>query len=228
MANEPSFPPLTDELRTVYDHDPRSIYGEEAIYRVYRDGKPIGLHSVGFKRYDSDLFVEVDSSLAVRALGVTLYRYQYSATEIWRNNELISVETRIKDNRKAEKLISAKRQDNKWIIKKGQSKLRGAVLPDYVINHWHPGVLFAKRIYHPLHGRVYRGEPEDKGSETIKLEDGTFVDTRRFEYSAGFLADVWYDKDWRWVKLAFKADDDSQIIYRCDRCRPEPLASSVE
>ncbi len=223
-AADSTFAAVTNNLPAVFSHEPQSIYGEDATYRVYRNGKPIGQHQLSFDWNDTEQVVHVESSLAVSALGITMYRYQYTASEIWRDGKLLSVETRIKDNRKAEKVIRANEDNNRWTVKKDQSNPKTYALPDHVVNHWHPGVLQARLVYHPLHGRVYRGKPENTGVEKVELEGGVVVNAYRFQYTKGFKASVWYDEDWRWLKLAFKADDGSEIIYRCERCRPESLA----
>lgn len=197
--------------------DPVKIYGTTAVYQVFRNDKEIGKHTLTFTYADKELIIAVDSNLAVKVLGVTVYRYRYTAEEVWSGGELVSVTSDIKDNRKALQTIKALNRDSYWTIEK-KGVARTASSPEFTTNHWHPGALFAARIYHPLHGRVYGGSASPFGWERVVSVDGVARSARKFRYTQGFKADVWYDKYWRWLKLEFAADDGSRIVYSCMSC----------
>jgi len=215
-ATDPAETP-TDQQLQAFIADPVKIYGNTAVYQVFRDGKEIGRHVLTFTLADKELTISVDSNLAVKVLGVTVYRYRYTAEEVWSGGELVSVISGIKDNRKALQTIEALNRGSYWTIKK-KGVERTSSSPEFSTNHWHPGALFAARIYHPLHGRVYSGNAAAFGWERVVSEDGVSRSARKFRYSKGFNADVWYDEHWRWLKLEFAADDGSRIVYSCISC----------
>ena len=217
LANEPASQQPSDELLEIFTQRPESIYGAKATYRVYRNKKPVGSHTLRFSHQTNELTVEVESRLAVKILGITLYRYRYSAVEVWSGGELVNISTEIRNNKKPKVDIVASSQGSYWRID-ARGKSQSTSSPEYGTNHWHPGAIQAKRLYHPLHGKVYRSAPQSFGWERVVKEDGVAISARKFRYSHGFDADVWYDKDWRWVRLEFRADDGSRIVYNCDVC----------
>lgn len=201
----------------LFDQHPETVYGSKAVYRVSRNGKNIGQHQLRFSQQGEQLTVEAESNLVVRMLGITLYTYRYVSKEFWQAQQLLKVQTQVFDHRKPEKTILAEPKKRLWYINNGgQNKI--AALPDFPSNHWHPGVLSAKRLFHTLHGKVYKINLKSLGWEKVALASGDIVSARHYRYRDGFIADVWYDKDHRWIKLMFKADDGSKIEYTCEVC----------
>jgi len=208
---------------TLFSSDPASIYGSAALYEVFRNDKPVGRHRVEFSTTDDELEVRVESDLEVRYLGMTFYRYAYVATEKWKAGKLISVESVIRDNRKKPKTIAAW-HENRLLHIASKGKERTAPRVRFPSNHWHPGVLTEKRVYHTLHARVHSVKIRAEANETIRLplnigsKEYREVTATKYRYQGGFEAEVWYDEKQRWVRLLFKADDGSLIDYRCVSC----------
>lgn len=199
---------------------PEKVFGRSASYTVLRNGKRIGEHTLRFTRSTADLTVDVESRLEVKYLGITVYKYTYLSKEFWQADKLLMVESSIKDHKKPLRKIVAKNESKLLrITDRGES--RSAARVDFPSNHWHPGVLKEKRLFHTLHGKVYSIAPQSLGWEKTALANGAVVSARHYRYSGGFSADVWYDVEERWVKLQFKADDGSEITYSCNRCYPE-------
>jgi len=221
-AAEPA--PIAD---AVFFDDPARVYGSVARYEVFREGKPIGQHELRFSRRDNGLEVQISSVLSVRYLGVPVYRYRYEAVETWQDRRLVSIQSRIKDNLKKWRDISVSVGDRILEIT-DRGKSRTAALVRFPSNHWHPGVLGESRVFHTLHGKVHHVKIQDLGSEKLQLRDDSgseqprtaVVPVRHYRYTGGFVADVWYDAERRWVNLQFQADDGSSIEYRCVTCLP--------
>ena len=210
-----------------FTEDPTVLYGEQARYEVLRNGKSIGTHSVSFRKKATGLDVRVESSLAVRYLGVPVYRYSYIADENWEAGKFVASESRIKENLKKLRVIRAEVKGRVLEIT-DRDRTRTAPLARFPSNHWHPAVLRQSRVFHTLHGRVHHVKIQLASNDKIELRglDANqqkriaVVRARRYRYSGGFSADVWYDTSWRWVQLQFNADDGSQIVYRCTTCLP--------
>ena len=216
-ANENPVPdlPSADQLQLFLDA-PEQLYPNPVRYRILRNRKPIGLHSVSFEHSNNELTVNVDSEMTLKRLGLTFYSHRYSTKEVWSGGELVLLSTVIDEKGKATRSINAtSRGDYLHISDSSEAAGFTTALPDYGSNHWHPGAVVARRIFHVLHGRVYQGPPTAKGWERVVLENGEVVSARRYKYTTGFNADVWYDADWRWIKLTFLADDGSEIEYKC-------------
>lgn len=208
-----------------FDADPLAIYGKSVAYDVFRNGRHIGQHQLDFSRDDGQITVTIESNLAVRYLGVPVYRYRYQAVEQWLDGQFRYSKTRIKDNLKRARVIEAEISDDVLVIT-DQGQSRTAPRVNFPSNHWHPGVLAERRLFHTVHGKVHNIRIDLLGHEKIALSgtdtDGlatnAVVSAQRFQYQGGFSADVWYDQAWRWVQLKFQADDGSEIVYRCTSC----------
>ena len=202
--------------------DPIELYGDSALYYVYRNDKKVGEHTVDFKPSGNSLSVVVNSSLQVSYLGIPVYRYSYESKELWENNTLVSVESTIIDNRKKPRIIEAIAAPRVLTVTDA-GKSRSAPLVNYPSNHWHKSVLDESRVYHTVHGKVYALKIKSMGFERVALpapdeSSHTIVQAQRYRYERGFRADVWYDTRKRWVRLTFTADDGSEIDYRCVSC----------
>lgn len=211
--------PSAEQLQVFLDA-PERIYGSKAVYRVYRNRKPIGSHTLYFAHKPNELVVNVESEIAVKLLGISLYSRRYQAEEVWSAGELVLLKIRVNDSRAGIRTIEAvNRGDYLQIQDSSRESTFTSALADHASNHWHPGAVSARRIFHVLHGRLYQGPPDARGWERVVLDSGDVVSARRYDYSTGFNASVWYDADWRWVKLSFSADDGSNVEYRCLECR---------
>lgn len=207
--------------------NPIAIYGQEVRYDVFRNEKRIGEHVVSFDTAKDTLLVTSLSKLVVRYLGVPVYRYTYQANEVWVDGKLATIESEIRDNRKAARVIEVELRDRVMRVSdKGKSRL--APLVEFATTHWHPAALTVSRMFHTTHGRVRNIKIEDLGDERIALTsvqaDGIVsmrnAETRRYRITGGFKAELWYDKHDRWVRLQFNADDGSLIDYKCTTCDP--------
>ena len=80
---------------------PSGAFGAERAqrrFRVLRDGKDIGFHSLSATLDDSGFTIEIKIELAVKILGITAYRYSLLNREQWRNQQITSVSTRVDDD----------------------------------------------------------------------------------------------------------------------------------
>lgn len=85
-------------------------------------------------------------------------------------------------------------------------------------DHWHSGVLQSDRVLNTITGRVARVDIADMGEAQVVVNDAP-ESARRYVYSGDLQTEVWYDREGRWVKMRFRADDGSTIEYVCRKCR---------
>jgi len=193
-------------------------YGEDMLFTVKRNGKPIGTHAVKFSR-DGDAFVvDTKTKLKVKFLFFTAYKFEYTAQEIWRDGKVQQVFADTNNN--GEDFIYEMTFDaDKVTIADGSADAVFDLDPNtYPSNHWHPKVLSAQVIINTLSGVPNQVEITPTDWELVS----TAQDERRaqrYEYS-GELENVssWYDEKGRWVALEFKGEDGSTISYECVRC----------
>lgn len=63
-------------------------------YDVIREGDKIGTHSVNFRHEGRHLAIATRTNIAVKQLGITLYRFHYEAKEDWVDGRLMSLTSR--------------------------------------------------------------------------------------------------------------------------------------
>jgi len=85
----------------------------------------------------------------------------------------------------------------------------------YSSNHWNANVLDTSRLFNTITGNVSAVDIERIGTEEIKNRNGSVMATH-YRYTGDIEADVWYDDAQRWVQLAFKGDDGSNIVYTAE------------
>ena len=193
--------------------DPLAAYGKRAEYTVYRDGKKVGKHALTFSRKGETLTVQVQSALTVRVLRIPVYRFGYEATETWQNGKLQRAMSKVDENGRKRRLSMRSSGDRSVL----ESKRGSQQVPrlEYASNHWQPAALGADRVFNTLNGRASNVSVEALGRAGFRTLQGK-IDTRRYRYTGGVKATVWYDDEGRWVGLEFSADDDSKIVYRAD------------
>ena len=90
-------------------------YGRSLAFTVYRNGKEIGHHTISFQNEGVNRKVTVVIDLAVKALGVTAYRYVHNSHEVWSGNSLQALEARTDDNGK-KYIVRVQRGSNGLVV----------------------------------------------------------------------------------------------------------------
>ena len=75
-------------------------YGNTHSFAVYRNGQQIGTHTLAFQNSGGKRAVTTSIDFAVKALGMTVYRYSHRGNEIWNGSTLQSIDTKTDDNGK--------------------------------------------------------------------------------------------------------------------------------
>ena len=179
-------------------------YGDQKTYTITRNGKRIGTHTISFKVNDNELTVAVESSLTVRVLRIAVYRLSYSATELWRDNQLVTATATTTENGKANTVSLDNENTN-----------NGDIVTHFASNHWHPGVLTGDTVFNTLTGETSQVSVIDLGLEQVETASGT-ESANHYQYEDDIKANVWYDESGLWLMMQFKADDGSVIRYLRD------------
>ena len=202
--------------------DPLAMYGPELRFRVWRDGSEIGSHVVTFRRDGEAIRADARFDVAVRLLGITVFRYGYAASALWRDGEMARIEATVDDDGTVLALQAERHGDS--VIVDGPKGLARFAAPLWPTSHWHPGVLSQSRVLNTLTGGIDAVTITPAGVEVVATNAGP-VRAARYRYS-GDLRDVeaWYDDAGRWVGLRFPGTDGTLIEYVCDLCVRPPEA----
>lgn len=185
-------------------------YGSSISFIAYRNGEPIGRHTVTFEKDGTQLKVSTSIDLAVKFAGFTAYRYTHRAQEVWAGESLVSLTSQTNDNGTRHD-VSASREGGTIVVNhdRTQSRLPGGVLPT---SHWNIEQVRHSVLLNTQKGTEARVQIVQGPRETVKTSSGT-VPATRYSYTGDVKMDQWFDDRGRWVKTSFKASDGSTIEY---------------
>ncbi len=202
-------------------------YGETHTFAAFRNGERIGTHVLTFKTDGNTRTVTTSIDFAVRALGLTMYRYMHRGQEVWNGNTFDSISTQTDDNG-TKYTVKAKNAANGVAVVRdgGTTKLSSSdlgfqhgssgqvTMPANTLptTHWNLDQVKQSAILNTQNGNLSKVRITPGGRETIKTANGTLQATR-YTYSGDVQMDQWFDDRGRWVKAAFKASDGSTIEY---------------
>ncbi|WP_416899094.1 MAG: DUF6134 family protein [Minwuia sp.] len=196
--------------------DPLAAYGDRMSFEVYRDDSRIGTHEVRFRRDGESVAVDVNFDVAVKMLGLTVYRFSYDSDSVWRDGRPERLVSRIDDDGTPSE-VRAEMANGATVVSgpKGTVSRDGVIFPT---NHWNPAVVSENVVVNTLTGELAEVRIAPAGTETVNTNLGP-VRAVRYSYS-GDLRDtsVWYDDKGRWVKLAFTDSRGGRVEYRCIEC----------
>jgi hypothetical protein len=198
------------------EHDPLSLYGDEMVFSVLRDGDPIGIHRVTFDVDGDRLLVGSRFEARVKVLFITAFEYLYESQSVWRDGCLVELKA-ITDDNGTKSRVSARLANGQLVIEGPSGAMRGKA-GMFPTDHWHSGVLQSDRVLNTITGQVARVNIADMGEGQVTVNDSPEA-ARRYVYSGDLQTEVWYDREGRWVKMRFRADDGSTIEYVCRKCR---------
>ena len=182
--------PLHAELET-----PDSI-----AFHVYRDARPMGHHTVSFRRDGEDLHVEIDILLEVQIAFITVFRYQHNNHEVWRDGRLVAIDTWTDDDGKDFWLRGRAVEGGLQVEGSSGSFLAPAdIMPT---SYWNIETVTRNEMLDTQKGRLISVDVAPAGSEAVKLPGGP-ADASRYKVTGDLALDLWYTEDGEWAKTAF-------------------------
>jgi hypothetical protein len=186
---------------------PRESYD----FQVLRDGSPIGHHRVTVRHEGTRSEVEVDIELRVKAAGfLTLYRYLHQSREIWEGDRLVSLQSTTDNDGRQEYLNVLAGADG---LQVDGSRYRGVLPADTMpTSYWRPDFVRRATIMDSQNGRPLDLTIRPQQSELASAARDD-VPAQRYDLAGDVELSLWYGRDGRWLKTAFRARDGSQIEY---------------
>ncbi len=191
-----------------------ALYQNPTTYRIFRKGKAIGSHQLNFEKTNDKLIVNIESSIRVTILKLPVFTFTYRASEQWQNNQLLSVVSSTVENGNKKEMSMRSSGTSSVLSNENRNSTVNRV--NFATNHWHAGALQATRLFNTLTGQVSTNHSKFVGEEDVVTQSGT-LPASRYAYDGDIDADVWYDRDGRWIKLRFAGNDGSTIEYIIDQ-----------
>lgn len=185
-------------------------YGPTLTFAVYRNGEPIGRHTLAFQHKGADLTVSTAIDFAVKILGVTAYRYTHRGQEVWNGDAFQWASTQTDDNG-TKYTVRAQRTANGIDVQRpsGHEVMPAGTLPT---THWNVRQIGQTTLFNTQNGSQMHFHVTPLGREKVKTATG-WVDANHYRYAGDVTKDQWFDDRGRWVKTLFKASDGSTIEY---------------
>ena len=180
-------------------------------FTVLRDGKDVGTHRIDFRHIGDALEVDIKTRIAVKMMFITVYRFEHDGHEIWRDNKLVSMETKTHDDGEDHSLVATANGSGELkIVGDGKEMTaKGSMIPASL---WNSTFLEAKELLNSLVGTELAIDVTLKGEESVAV-NGKSIRAKHYSMTGDFERELWYDADWVLVKIAFKAQDGSDIQY---------------
>lgn len=172
-------------------------------FRILRDGKQIGAHSVGFETAGSGMRVITAIDLEVKIAFVSAFRFAHRGTERWEGDRLVELRSTTDENGErfevTGKLVAGALQI---------TAPNGTTLADasaFTTNDlWNPSALLAKNLVDAQHGGMVGIVSQSEADQEIVAAEGRIA-VSRYRLISPFLAGtIWYDATGRWRKSEFQ------------------------
>jgi len=194
------------------EHPWRSLYGDEILFDVYRDGTRVGNYRTQFSGEPTNWRVQATMKLDIEWLWLR-FSYRYLGIEAWKNRQLERLEINIDDDGDQQQLVF--NRQGKQLYAEDRAPI---ALPIFTTHHYDVAVTASTEVLNTLTGNHNQITVESLGMEW--LEAGAHqVQAQRYRYHGELKdTDVWYDTKGRWVGLAFIDQRGARIEFKCLMC----------
>jgi hypothetical protein len=177
-------------------------------FTIMRKGEQIGTHSIELRQAGVETTVSSATSVIVKVLFVTAYRYEHTSTERWIDGHLVSLNSITDDNGTKHKLDLGSKGSGLLIQVDGKStQLDKSIVPASL---WNPAIIRQSIALDAVDGKVMPITVVDGGMESITSQDRP---VHHFTINCSYKQDVWYDEQGRLVHAQFVGSDGSIITY---------------
>lgn len=190
-----------------------ALYDAQTTYSIYRKGKTIGQHSLNFKTSNTQVQVAIESKISISVLKIPVFKFRYVSDEVWQDNQLISVNSTTTTNKEIEKATLTNSGNSSTLVSNDTSEQ--VPLINFASNHWHMGAVDQSVLFNTVKGTLANVNVQRIDNESLQIR-GTTLSVTHIKYSGDIVAEAWYDKNSRWVKLEFLGSDGSRITYLID------------
>jgi Family of unknown function (DUF6134) len=174
----------------------------DLAFDVYRKGDRIGAHTISFAPAGAGERVTSRVELAVKMAFVTLYRYEQTGEDEWRDGVLVRTRIRTNDDGK-DSLVEAETRRGKLVVSGPAGRYEAALGTMTDLNFWNEAITRQARLIDSQSGELIQIAVRPESTEAIPAQ-GRMVQARRFAMTGtkGRSGTVWYDPGGRLVKAA--------------------------
>ena len=193
-----------------------TLSNEQTInkYDVLRNGKKIGTHAIRFEPGPGGLRVIAETKMEVRILFITAYRYHYVSEELWCENTLQQVTTRVDDNGNRSETDAQWQGDGYFVRRNDETGfIQGPIVST---NHWNDRATSVDAVFNTITGKI------NAVSVTPDVNTAPRLSGQEYEMRGELNIDTYYDSAGNWQGMVFNHKDGSEIEFRCIDCGNTP------
>jgi hypothetical protein len=178
------------------------------VFEITRDGKSIGTQSIEITQSGDTVTAVTESKVAVKMLGVVVYRMHQVLTETYRGGKLVTVraETKDPDGFRGGEIT---RNGDRWTGKLGKEH-RAFDCDCMASTMWHVASMTGSDMIEASQVRLRSVIVEEKGTKTLDLPEGP-VATRHFVVKGDLDREVWFSPHGNLVEAQQVGSDGSLI-----------------
>jgi hypothetical protein len=191
----------------VYASDAAQAVPQTLDFDITHEGVLVGHHRVTFRQDGDKLVVHSELKIEIEVLFLTVYRYQQTRDEIWRDGKLIALASTADDDETPHDIKGKAGPDGI----EGTSGKDSWTLPVESVpaSYWNISMVTGKGpLVDSLSGMVVNQRVVKLGKETI-MAGGRDIVAVHYRLEAKHSRDIWYDARGRWVKLRAVGRDGS-------------------
>ncbi len=180
-------------------------------FSLLRNGSPLGNYDLRFETRDGSLHVVTRVDVDYRLAFITLYRFEQNRNELWRDGNLVSLETQTNDDGDRFALTAWATPDG---LQVNGREFDGLAPTDIMpTGFWDIRTVERTQLLNSEDGVLLEIAVTRIGVETVSAL-GQPVRASHYRIDGDTEKDVWYDESGIWVALRMTASDGSTIEYR--------------
>lgn len=181
-------------------------------FRATLDGNPIGTHRFSIKTEGEERRLVSEANLAVKFLGLTVYRYRHEATEHWHGDCLRALSATTDDDGKLSSVLSAQDGDVFGITAPAAVSVAGCVM-SYA--YWNPAFRAQTRLLNAQTGQLDAVNIVRVGRPGAPRPQGLPASAIQFRINGqAHPIDVWYSAEGAWIGLDATVRGGRTLSYR--------------
>ena len=150
-------------------------YFKKIEMEIFRNNELIGYNYYFFKTENNDVHVTNQTKITVKLLGATIFDVESYGEEKYKNNKLISFNSKTKQNKKIKYVnLLLNKETNKFIIE-GSSFSGDANIKNVIGNWWNHKILQADSQISPVSGSIKEQVVAFVAEEKIELYGKSYI-----------------------------------------------------
>lgn len=181
-------------------------------FRITRDGKPIGNHTITFQHSGNSLHVSTAIDLEVKIAFISAFHFSHRGEERWEDDRLVALTGITDENGERYEVNGALAAGGLKVTAPNGSTVAPATT--FTTNNlWNPSALRARNLVDAHHGGLVGIVGRMESEEEIAVAGKRMIATRYQIISPFFAGTIWYDQGNRWRKSVFELKGE-QVKYQ--------------